>query len=78
LVEPSYIFGYRGDIKNNLFLLDDQQRIIFPAAHNIVDVSFESKDSKRLMNIRPGLRQTQNITTMTLSDNKHWLAYSLE
>jgi len=34
-LNPQFIFGVKGDVKNNLFFLDDL-RVLFPAGHNIV------------------------------------------
>jgi hypothetical protein len=30
-----FIFGVKGDVKNNLFFIDDL-RVLFPAGHNVV------------------------------------------
>ncbi len=55
LLETKYIFGYRGDFKNNIFLLPTKQQIIYPAGNNIVKVSYETGDQKSYMDIKLGL-----------------------
>lgn len=37
-----FIFGLKGDIKSNLFYLDDQ-RVLYPSGHNIIIYNVDDK-----------------------------------
>ena len=37
-----FIFGVKGDVKTNLFYLDDQ-RVLYPSGHNIVVYNIDDK-----------------------------------
>ena len=73
-METKYIFGYRGDIKNNIFIVDE--KLMYPAGHNIVSVSYESKEN---MKIRNAITETKKITCMTVHNTKNHslLAYAM-
>ena len=43
-----YIFGYRGDLKNNVFQHSDPNKIIFPAGHNLIVYNTENKQQQFL------------------------------
>jgi len=76
-LETKYVFGYRGDVKNNIFIVDE--KIMYPAGHNIVSVSYESKDAKYNMKIRNAIPETKKITCMTVHNTKNHklLAYAM-
>lgn len=37
-----FLFGLKGDVQNNLFYYDDQ-RVIYPAGHNVVVYNVDEK-----------------------------------
>jgi hypothetical protein len=37
-----FIFGVKGDVKNNLFYIDDQ-RVLYPAGHNVILYNMDEK-----------------------------------
>lgn len=41
-VNPKFIFGVNGEIKNNIYLLEDH-RLVYSAGHNIVLYNTEDK-----------------------------------
>lgn len=43
IIQMKYIFGYRGDFKNNVYQHSDPNKIIYPGGHNIVVYNTENK-----------------------------------
>lgn len=33
---PKYMFGCNGNIRNNLFIIDEGKRMLYSAGHNVV------------------------------------------
>lgn len=67
-----YIFGYRGDFKNNVYQHQDPNKVIYPGGHNIVVFNTENKHQQ----FWPGQPGTQKITCISLSPSKRYLAWS--
>lgn len=72
-----FIFGVNGELKNNIFLLEDH-RILYSAGHNIVLYNTEDKSQYFL----PGkfenlnslaMEQTEGITCINVSASKKFL-----
>ncbi|KAK9867435.1 hypothetical protein WJX84_001996 [Apatococcus fuscideae] len=66
---PKYLFGLRKDVKDNVHYVDDVT-IVYPAGHNIVIYWTDSKTQKFV----PGNLESEDITAITLSPNKRFLA----
>jgi hypothetical protein len=72
IIQMKYIFGYRGDFKNNVYQHSDPNKIIYPGGHNIVVYNTENKHQQ----FWPGQPGTQKITCISLSPSKRYLAWS--
>mmetsp|Transcript_31019 Transcript_31019/g.42984 ORF Transcript_31019/g.42984 Transcript_31019/m.42984 type:complete len:1197 (+) Transcript_31019:119-3709(+) len=68
-VVPRHVFGLKGDVKDNIFYIDDAT-VIFPAGHNAVLYNTEQKVQKFI----PGTIDTQGITSLALSPNHKYVA----
>ena len=66
---PKFISGLKGDVTDNIFLLDDTQ-VVYPVGHNIVIYNMDVKQQK-VFQCYDG---TEGITAMALSHQKKWLA----
>ncbi len=55
-----FVMGYKGGLRNNVFLHQDHNKIIYPAGNNIVIYDLEN----RQQNITAGLAGTRGITAM--------------
>lgn len=64
-----YVFGFRGDVKDNVAYSDDGS-VVYPAGHNIVLYSSETK-TQRLI---PGTLESEGITAMCMSGNRRMFA----
>lgn len=64
-----FIFGYRGDFKNNIFLHQEAIKIIYPAGNNIVVYNTDNK-SQSFLYPYPG---TCCITAMAISPSRRFL-----
>lgn len=64
-----YLFGLRKDVKDNVHYVDDVT-LVYPAGHNIVVYWTDSKTQKFV----PGNLESEDITAITLSPNKRFLA----
>ena len=69
MLQPKFISGLKGDVKDNIFFLDDTQ-VVYPVGHNIVIYHLDEKTQK----VFPCIEGTEGITAMALSFNKKWLA----
>ena len=74
------MFGVKGDVKNNLFYLDDQ-RVLYPSGHNIIIYNIDDKKQtyisgkiKILLIISIGVEGSEGITALTVSQGKKYLA----
>ena len=68
-VSPRFIFGINGQLKNNLFLLEDH-RIVYTAGHNVVVYNTEDKSQY----FYSGSEGTKGITSISLSPGKKHIA----
>ena len=68
-VNPRFIFGVKGYIKNNVHFLDDH-RVTYPAGHNIIIYCFDDKSQTYI----PGIEGSDGITALTVSPSKRFLA----
>lgn len=68
-VSPRFIFGINGELKNNLFLLEDH-RIVYTAGHNVVVYNTEDKSQY----FYSGSEGTKGITAISLSPGKKHIA----
>ena len=76
----SFLFGVKGDVKNNLFYLDDQ-RVLYPSGHNIIIYNIDDKKQTYisgkiniLLIISIGVEGSEGITALTVSQGKKYLA----
>lgn len=69
-VEPRFCFGIKGELRNNIYFLDDQ-RIIYPCGHNIVILSI---GDDKVQEYIPGIEGSEGITALSLSHQKNYLA----
>jgi WD40 repeat protein len=69
-VIPKFAFGIKGDMRNNIFFLDDQ-RIIYPCGHNVVILTI---GDDKYQDYIPCIEGSEGITAMALSNNKSYLA----
>lgn len=81
----SYLFGYDGHLRNNLFVLRDEKqsaptKIVYTAGHNVVFYEFkdmkDSKDNKQSYIL--GTVGTKGITCIQISPSKRFLAFAEE
>ena len=69
-ISPKFAFGIKGDLRNNIFFLDDQ-RIVYPCGHNVVILSIGDDKTQEYI---PGIEGSEGITAMSLSHAKKYLA----
>ena len=67
---PRFSFGIKGDLRNNIYFLDDN-RIIYPCGHNIVILSFGDDKAQEYISCIEG---SEGITALALSHGKNYLA----
>lgn len=79
-ITEKYISHYYGEIKNSLFLDNNnakENKLIFPAANTIVlnnlSASFENEKVQSFIDTLPG---SKGIITLAQSQNKRFLAWS--
>ncbi len=63
------MFGVKGDVKNNLYYIDDQ-RILYPAGHNIVIFNVDDKNQQYIQ----GVEGSEGISALTVSPGRKYLA----
>lgn len=68
-VQPRFMFGLKGDVKNNIHYLDDN-RILYPCGHNIVIFNTDDKSQLYI----PGIEGSEGITALALSPSRRFLA----
>lgn len=68
IIVPKYVFGYRGDFKNNILPHQVTNKFIYPAANAIIIYDNESK----LQHIIQTLNGSRGITCMTISPNRRY------
>lgn len=68
-ISPKLVFGFRGDVSDNVGYADDGS-VVYPAGHNIVLYSPDSK-TQRLIS---GTLESEGITAICVSPNKKLLA----
>lgn len=66
---PRFMFGLKGDVRNNVHFLDDQ-RVLYPCGHNIVIYNLDDKSQIYI----PGVEGSEGITTLALSASRRFLA----
>ncbi len=74
VIAPKYIFGYNGNFKNNVFLHYEPIKLIYPAGNNIIIYNTDD-ESQSFLYPNQG---TNSITTMTISQNRRYLAWGEE
>jgi len=68
-VSPRFIFGVNGELRNNLYMVDEH-KILYTAGHNIVVYSTEEKNQYFLQ----GSENVEKITNIAVSKSKKFLA----
>lgn len=66
---PKFLFGLKGDVKQNIFFINDQT-VIYPCGHNIVVYNIDDRTQKYI----PGIEGSEGISAMALSPSKSFLA----
>ena len=66
---PKFLFGLKGDVRTNLFYLDDNT-ILYPCGHNIVMFNTDERTQKYIS----GIEGSEGITSLALSPSKKFLA----
>lgn len=64
------MFGVKGDVRNNCFFLDDNQRVLYPCGHNVVVYHMDDKTQQYI----PGIEGSEGITALAVSPSKKYLA----
>eukprot|EP00825_Cyclidium_porcatum_P042903 TRINITY_DN5958_c0_g1_i1.p1 TRINITY_DN5958_c0_g1~~TRINITY_DN5958_c0_g1_i1.p1 ORF type:complete len:214 (+),score=27.08 TRINITY_DN5958_c0_g1_i1:159-800(+) len=72
-IQMKYVLGYRADLKNNIFLHYDQNRVIYPAGNVITINNNENKPEFLMPN-----NKSRGITCITQSRSKKYLAWAEE
>lgn len=73
-INPRFVFGVNGNLKNNLHLIDEH-KLLYTAGHNAVVYSNESLNaSDSTQYFLPGLEKTDKITAVGVSKSKKYLA----
>lgn len=67
--QPRFLFGLKGDVKNNIFFLEDNV-VCYPCGHNVV-VYYMNEKMQRYI---PGIEGSQGITAMGLSSSRSQIA----
>ena len=68
-VEPKFLFGLKGDVRNNVHYLDDNI-VLYPCGHNVVIYAQDSRVQRYI----PGIEGTEGITAIAVSHDKKTLA----
>ena len=69
-LQPKFLFGLKGDVKPNIFFLDEGQTVIYPCGHNVIIFNIDDKSQKYI----PGIEGSEGITAMALSHSKKYFA----
>jgi hypothetical protein len=70
-VTPKFFFGHKGDVRGNLFWLDNSYTC-YPCGHNIV--FYNTEDNEKTQRFIPGIEGSEGITSMALSHKRGFLA----
>lgn len=73
-VAVKYVFGYRGDIRNNILQHSEPNRFVYPAANSLVVYNSEN----RTQQILPTLGGTRGVTCIAVSPTRRYIAWSEE
>lgn len=68
-VVPKAVFGFRGDVNQNVHYAEDGS-VVYPAGHNVVLYSPDTKNQRFI----PGTLESEGITALCISPNKKLLA----
>jgi WD40 repeat protein len=68
-LEPRFLFGIKGDVRNNVFFLEDN-RVLYPCGHNIIIYHTDEKTQKYI----PGIEGSEGISALAISPSKKFLA----
>lgn len=68
-MQPRFLFGLKGDVKNNIIYLDDNI-VAYPCGHNVV-IYYMSEKMQRFI---PGIEGSQGISALALSSSRKLLA----
>jgi hypothetical protein len=66
---PRFIFGVNGQIKNNLFIIEEK-KLVYVAGHNVIIYNVEENTQFFI----PGSEGTECINFITLSPTNRFLA----
>ena len=66
---PRFLFGLKGDVKQNLFFIDDQT-VLYPCGHNVVIYNIDDRSQKYIA----GIEGSEGISALALSPSKKFLA----
>lgn len=69
ILVPKFIAGLKGDVKDNIFFLNENE-VIYPAGHNVIIFNIEDKTQRYIQ----GIEGTEGITALALTKSKRWLA----
>lgn len=69
-VNPKFIMGCNGNIRNNLFVIDDGKRLLYSAGHNVVLYTID-EDHQTLL---PGSDNCERINYISVSPQDRYLA----
>jgi hypothetical protein len=64
-----HLFGVKGDVRDPICYVDEQT-VLYPAGHNTVIFNLEQRAQRFL----PGTEKTEEITAITVSPNKKFVA----
>lgn len=67
--QPRFFFGLKGDVKNNVFFVEDNT-VVYPCGHNVVVYNMADKSQRYI----PGIEGSEGITAMALSPSRKFLA----
>ena len=69
-LNAKFLFGLKGDVRNNIHFLDDNQRVVYPCGHNVVIYNMEEKSQQYIQ----GIEGSEGITALAVSPSKKFLA----
>lgn len=69
-LNAKFLFGLKGDVRNNIHFLDDNQRVVYPCGHNVVIYHMDEKTQNYIQ----GIEGSEGITALAVSPSKKFLA----
>lgn len=66
---PKFLFGHKGDVRKNIFFLEDNY-VLYPCGHNIVIYNSSDRTQKYI----PGIDGSEGITALAMTANRKLLA----